>query len=91
DGVQKGDIVVPAMLTIKEKNVGLENKQLSERLYGPKAVSSKEISQLYLAGSIQNVQLPEGNVGTTFIYGNRVLIDRIKQFQVDLLLDQKFN
>ncbi|MES5939321.1 MULTISPECIES: ATP-binding protein [unclassified Bacillus cereus group] len=91
DGVQKGDIVVPAMLTIKEKNVGLENKQLSERLYGPKAVSSKEFSQLYLAGIIQNVQLPEGTVGTNFIYGNRVLIDRIKQFQVDLLLDQKFN
>ncbi|MGH0595872.1 sensor histidine kinase [Bacillus pretiosus] len=90
DGVQKGDIVVPAMLTIKEKNVGLENKQLSERLYGPKAVS-KESSQLYLAGIIQNVQLPEGTVGTNFIYGNRVLIDRIKQFQVDLLLDQKFN
>lgn len=36
DGVQKGDIVVPAMLTIKEKNVGLENKQLSEMLYGQK-------------------------------------------------------
>ncbi|WP_144466020.1 cell wall metabolism sensor histidine kinase WalK [Bacillus sp. FDAARGOS_235] len=91
DGVQKRDIVIPAMLTIKEKNVGLENKQLSERLYGPKAASSKESSQLYLAGSIQKVQLPEGTVGTNFIYGNRVLIDRIKQFQVDLLLDQKFN
>ncbi|MED0935941.1 HAMP domain-containing sensor histidine kinase [Bacillus mobilis] len=91
DGVQMGDIVVPAMLTIKERNVGLENKQLSERLYGPKAVSSKESSQLYLAGSIQNVQLPEGTVGTNFIYGNRVLIDRIKQFQVDLLLNQKSN
>ncbi|KAB2460220.1 HAMP domain-containing protein [Bacillus sp. CH126_4D] len=91
DGVQKGDIVVPAMLTIKEKNVGLENKQLSERLYGPKGASSKESSQLYLTGSIQNVQLPEETVGTTFIYGNRVLIDRIKQFQVDLLLNQKSN
>ncbi|EOO25110.1 two component system histidine kinase [Bacillus cereus VD133] len=91
DGVLEGDAVIPAMLTIKEQNVGLENKQLSERLYGPKAASSKESSRLYLAGNIQNVQLPEGTVGTNFIYGNRVLIDRIKQFQVDLLLDQKFN
>lgn len=91
DGVQKGNIVVPAMLTIKEKNVGLENKQLSERLYGPKAASSKESSQLYLAGSIKNVQLPEGTVGTNSIYGNRVLIDRIKQFQTDLILNQKPN
>ncbi|QUG84689.1 sensor histidine kinase [Bacillus nitratireducens] len=91
DGVQKGDIVVPAMLTIKEKNVGLENKQLSEMLYGQKNASSKESSQLYLAGSIKNVQLPEGTIGTNSIYGNRVLIDRIKQFQVDLILNQKPN
>jgi signal transduction histidine kinase len=91
DGVQEGDAVVPAMLTIKEKNVGLENKQLSERLYGPKVASSKGNSQLYLAGSIKKVQLPEGTVGTNSIYGNRVLIDRIKQFQVDLILNQKPN
>lgn len=91
DGVREGDAVIPAMLTIKEKNVGLENKQLSERLYGPKAESPKESSQLYLAGSIKNVQLPEGTVGTNSIYGNRVLIDRIKQFQADLILNQKPN
>ncbi|MBE7150448.1 HAMP domain-containing protein [Bacillus mycoides] len=91
DGVQEGDAVVPAMLTIKEKNVGLENKQLSERLYGPKVASSKGNSQLYLAGSIKKVQLPEGTVGTNSIYANRVLIDRIKQFQVDLILNQKPN
>ncbi|WP_242245957.1 cell wall metabolism sensor histidine kinase WalK [Bacillus cereus group sp. BfR-BA-01523] len=91
DGVQEGDAVVPAMLTIKEKNIGLENKQLSEKLYGPKVASSKGNSQLYLAGSIKNVQLPEGTVGTNSIYGNRVLIDRIKQFQVDLILNQKQN
>ncbi|SCB00123.1 Uncharacterized protein BWINRA5_03552 [Bacillus mycoides] len=91
DGVQEGDAVVPAMLTIKEKNIGLENKQLSEKLYGPKVASLKGNSQLYLAGSIKNVQLPEGTVGTNSIYGNRVLIDRIKQFQVDLILNQKPN
>jgi signal transduction histidine kinase len=64
---------------------------LSERLYGPKVASSKGNSQLYLAGSIKKVQLPEGTVGTNSIYGNRVLIDRIKQFQVDLILNQKPN
>ncbi|MED3481562.1 HAMP domain-containing sensor histidine kinase [Bacillus toyonensis] len=88
DGVQERDAVVPAMLTIKEKNFGLENKQLSERLYGPKAAYSKERAQLYLAGSIKKVQLPEGTVGTNSIYRNRVFIDRIKQFQVDLILNQ---
>ncbi|OLR27608.1 sensor histidine kinase [Bacillus cereus] len=91
DGVQEGDAVVPAILTIKEKNFGLENKQLSERLYGPKAADSKERAQLYLVGSIKKVQLPEGTVGTNSIYGNRVFIDRIKQFQVDLILNQQPN
>lgn len=91
DGVQEGDAVVPAMLTIKEKNFGLENKQLSERLYGPKAAYSKERAQLYLAGSIKKVQLPEGTVGTNSIYRNRVFIDRIKQFQVDLIFNQNLS
>lgn len=89
DGVQKDDTVVPAILTIKEGNWGLENKRLSDRLYGPKAVSSKESSQLYLAGSIKKVQLPERTAETNPIYRNRVFIDRIKQFQVDLILNQK--
>ncbi|MEK4418469.1 HAMP domain-containing sensor histidine kinase [Bacillus sp. FSL K6-0268] len=88
DGVQRGDTVVPAILTMTNENVGLENEQLSERLYGKKNISSTEGSQLYLAGSIKNVRLPEATAGTNSIYGNRVLIDRIKQFQADLILNQ---
>lgn len=91
DGLQKGDTVIPTIVTIKEAHVTLENKQLSERVYGSKAVRLKECSELYLSGSIQKVQLPEGTVGTNSIYGNRVFIDRIKQFQVDLIVNPKPN
>ncbi|EOO27515.1 hypothetical protein IIU_05896 [Bacillus cereus VD133] len=87
NGVQEGDTVVPAILSITENRVWLENQQLSERLYGPKAASSKKSSQC-LAGSIKKVQLPEG---TTSIYRNRVFIEQIKQFQANLILNQKPN
>lgn len=91
DGVQRGDTVVPAILTMRDENVVLENKQLAERLYGKQAESSKETPQLYLAGNIKKVQLPESAVGTNSLYGNRVFIDRIKQFQVHLILNEQNN
>ncbi|MGE7882873.1 ATP-binding protein [Bacillus sp. NPDC094077] len=91
DGVQRDDTVVPAILTMKDENVVLENKQLSERIYGKKTESSKESSQLYLAGIIKKVHLPESAVGTNSLYGNRVFIDRIKQFQAHLILNEQNN
>ncbi|WP_439876848.1 HAMP domain-containing sensor histidine kinase (plasmid) [Bacillus mycoides] len=92
DGLQQGDTVIPAMLTVKNGNLVLENKQLSERLYGREDTtepSSKESSNLDLLGIIKKVQFPEGTVGPSFIYTNRVFIDRIKQFQINLILDGK--
>ncbi|MGF1437465.1 ATP-binding protein [Bacillus thuringiensis] len=92
DGLQQGDTVIPAILTVENENLVLENKQLSERLYGRKDTtdpSPKESSKLYLSGNIKQVQIPEGTIGPSFIYTNRVLIDRIKQFQVNLILNEK--
>ncbi|MES9784542.1 two-component sensor histidine kinase, partial [Bacillus thuringiensis] len=92
DGLQQGDTVIPAILTVENENLVLENKQLSERLYGRKDTtdpSPKESSKLYLSGNIKQVQIPEGTIGPSFIYTNRVLIDRIKQFQVNLVLNDK--
>jgi len=42
-----------------------------------------------LVGNITNLQLPQKTVGANFIYANRVLINRIKQFQVDLITNDK--
>ncbi|WP_336634576.1 HAMP domain-containing sensor histidine kinase [Lysinibacillus fusiformis] len=84
DGAQQGNTILPAILTIEKENVVLENRQLSELFYG-KQTSRASGSPLYLTGHITNVQLPEQMVGANFIYANHVLIDRIKQFQVDLI------
>ncbi len=83
DGVKKDDFVIPAILTVRDNNVALENRQLTEKLYGKKAAAStfQGNSPLYLTGVIKKLQIPEGSN----IYANRVVIERIKQFQVDLI------
>ncbi|TQR36071.1 HAMP domain-containing protein [Lysinibacillus sphaericus] len=93
DGVQKGEKMVPAILTIENGNVALENKQLSEMLYGKQTPepTPKTDSQIYVVGSIKKVQLPQGIVGTNFIYANSVLINRVKQFQVNLIMNENHN
>jgi len=84
DGVKKEDFVIPAILTVE--NTALENRLLSEKLYGKKdaAPTFQGNSPLYLTGVIEKLHLPEGSN----IYSNRVVIERIKQFQVDLLSNE---
>ncbi|QTM98275.1 HAMP domain-containing protein [Sediminibacillus dalangtanensis] len=116
DGIIKDNTVVPAILTGENSNFSLENRLLSEELYGKrtetepspeesskrntkysqlpaeelysqKTVSESsllESSKIFLKGRITNLQLP---VGLT-IYNNRLFIEKIKQFQVKLLLDK---
>lgn len=91
DGVQKGGTIVPAILTVENEHLNLENKQLSEKLYGKKEVTEPSLiksSTIYVTGSIKKLQLPEGtNIGTNFIYANHLFIERLKQFQVHLILN----
>ncbi|MFD1363354.1 sensor histidine kinase [Lentibacillus salinarum] len=98
DGVIKDDTVVPTILTRNNRNFVLENKQMSEKLYGNKTETEPAEtepspaggSKIYLTGQIKELQLPEGAVRST-IYTNRVFIERIKQFQVNLLLNENYN
>ncbi|PGS61608.1 two-component sensor histidine kinase, partial [Bacillus cereus] len=93
-GLQKGDTIVPVTLTVRNTGLSLKNKQLEERLYRKKDAtepSFKENSDLFLTGSIKKVHVPESTVGTNSVYGNRVLIDRIKQFQFNLIVNPKHN
>ncbi|GIN39269.1 sensor histidine kinase [Heyndrickxia oleronia] len=88
DGVKKNDTVIPSILTVENNNVVLENVQLSEKLYGKRdAIDPKGSSQIFLKGVINKLQIPEGTIGSN-IYTNRVLIDRIKQFQVNLIFNE---
>ncbi|GGJ88655.1 two-component sensor histidine kinase [Lentibacillus kapialis] len=93
DGVMKDDTVVPAILTNRNRNLGLENTLLSEELYGN--ITETEPSpagglQIYLTGKIKKLQLPAGSVRST-IYTNRVFIEQIKQFQANLLFKDNYN
>ncbi|KGR92012.1 histidine kinase [Ureibacillus massiliensis 4400831 = CIP 108448 = CCUG 49529] len=90
DGVIIDNTLVPTILTLEDKNFVLENRQLSERLYGNKAATEtypKGGSQIFVKGVIQELRLPVGTFGSD-IYTNRVFIDRIKQFQVNLLMNE---
>ncbi|MBU5212848.1 sensor histidine kinase [Heyndrickxia oleronia] len=88
DGVQKNDTVIPSILAVENNNVVLENVQLSEKLYGKRdAKDPKGSSQIFLKGVINKLQIPEGTIGSN-IYTNGVLIDRIKQFQVNLIINE---
>ena len=128
DGIIKDGMVVPVILTVENGNFVLENKLLSEKLYGkrtetePSSVGSdvqssidrwrknfeekgaeglkdtrntltaeeiKEL-QIYLTGEIKELQLPEGTLGSN-IYTNRVFVERIKQFQSNLLFSGNRN
>ncbi|WP_142345380.1 HAMP domain-containing protein, partial [Bacillus cereus] len=93
-GLQKDDTIVPVTLTVRNSNLDLRNKQLWERIYTKKDATEpllKEISRMYLTGSIKKVHVPESVVGMNAVYENHVLIDRIKQFQFDLIVNQKYN
>lgn len=85
DGMKKDDFLIPAILSVRDLNVALENRRLTEKLYGKKVAASnfQGESTIYLTGVIKKLQLPEGSN----IYTNRVVIERIKQFQVDLILN----
>ncbi|WP_017754368.1 sensor histidine kinase [Calidifontibacillus oryziterrae] len=116
DGIKKDNTVVPAILTVDNKNTVLENMLLSEKLYGNKEITepspieqSRQLmddnrklqvpvepgnsniyngSKLFLKGDIQELQLPFGS-GSSNIYTNRVFIERVKQFQVNLLFAER--
>ncbi|MGM0838970.1 MAG: sensor histidine kinase [Bacillota bacterium] len=98
DGIIEDDTFIPAIITGENRIQVLENKQLSEKIYGKQAKlelspqaaiepSPKDSSQIYLMGQIKKLQLPVGAASSN-IYTNRLFIERIKQFQVNLLLNE---
>ncbi|WP_019153769.1 sensor histidine kinase [Robertmurraya massiliosenegalensis] len=111
DGTNKDEVIIPAILTVADGNYVLENRQLSEKLYGQRTIveptpsdiqlpeeqngqraeiapAPSENPSLFLWGVIEELQLPVGTIRSN-IYSNRVFVERIKQFQVRLLLHEK--
>ncbi|WP_099159070.1 HAMP domain-containing sensor histidine kinase [Virgibacillus ndiopensis] len=108
DGIIKDDTFIPAIVMSENRSNVLENKLLSEKIYGKQApIESKQPSetldskqaaiepepspkdslQRYLTGQIKKLQLPVGATSSN-IYTNRLFIERIKQFQVNLLVNE---
>lgn len=72
-------------LTIKE------GRKLQIQLPGSRTGSlNNDYTYLFLIGEIEEVKLPVGS-GSSNIYTNRVFIERIKHFQVDLLFSEQGN
>ncbi|WP_066188867.1 sensor histidine kinase [Gracilibacillus timonensis] len=91
DGIMKDDAVIPAILMKENGIITLENKQLTKKLYGNGVTtesSPKEDSSIFLRGTIEEFQLPEGTIRSN-IYTNRLFVERIKQFQQNLLFNEK--
>ena len=86
-------------------NTTLDKKinELGEKLknkYSPKDASKKEYSEYkiaydkeipnkYLEGKITKVQLTGGNEQSNFVYSNKLFMERIQEFQADLLLNEQ--
>ncbi|PHC35956.1 two-component sensor histidine kinase [Bacillus pseudomycoides] len=49
----------------------------------------KEIPVKYLEGKITKVQLTGGNEQSNFVYSNNLFMERMQEFQADLLLNEK--
>ncbi|PHE51544.1 two-component sensor histidine kinase, partial [Bacillus pseudomycoides] len=49
----------------------------------------KETPVKYLDGKITKVQLSGGNEQSNFVYTNNLFMERIQEFQADLLLNEK--
>ncbi|QDP41498.1 HAMP domain-containing sensor histidine kinase [Radiobacillus deserti] len=101
DGIMEKDKLVPIILMMENQDFMLENMLLSKKVYGKKSLrkpapqqpapqesAPNATSQVYLKGEIQKLQLPLSTIGQD-IYSNTMFLDRIKQFQVDLLLNKK--
>ncbi|WP_340009368.1 HAMP domain-containing sensor histidine kinase [Paenibacillus sp. FSL K6-0276] len=46
------------------------------------------IPDLMMSGTITKVRLPKGNESSSFMYTNRLFMERMKQFQANLLFDE---
>lgn len=91
DGIRINDTVIPAILSVENRGILLENMLLSEKIYGQSDVrelTPKASPKIFLTGIIEEVNLPMGSTGSSF-YSNSIFMERIKHFQANLLLKQE--
>jgi two-component system, OmpR family, sensor histidine kinase VanS len=93
-GITRGTSLVPIGLQIHAGGFNLKNTQLTNKLSrnGLKEPSPREIRDDLvedLRGTIIKAQLPPENIPSNSIYTNHLLIERIKEFQAELVLNEE--
>jgi two-component system, OmpR family, sensor histidine kinase VanS len=102
-GIIKDSSIAPTELHILNTDKHLENRPLYDKLnrngepvvktklksMDVPQVPNKDYKGFSLKGQITKVQIPKDNVPTNFIYTNQLFIDRIKDFQSKLLMNEE--
>lgn len=93
DVFQSGEELVPYRLEVEYDKVWFENKYFVKKEHeiiskNPNpAEKSEEFPNRLLYGTITQAHLPDQGETPRFLYSNPAFVDRIKQFQADLLVN----
>ncbi|QDX92199.1 HAMP domain-containing protein [Brevibacillus laterosporus] len=91
-GIKKDTAVVPYRLGVEWGKVSFENNQIAKKehemipKFQDQKKSLKDFPSIYLFGTITKTHLPVKNETPRLLYTNLVFMDRIKEFQANLLL-----
>ncbi|TPG75534.1 HAMP domain-containing sensor histidine kinase [Brevibacillus laterosporus] len=91
-GIKKDKAVVPYRLGVEWGKVSFENNQIAKKehemipKFQDQEKSLKAFPSIYLFGTITKTHLPVKNETPRLLYTNLVFMDRIKEFQANLLL-----
>jgi len=95
---KKDSALIPYRIQLDNRGVSWENEKISAKLdeltltikYPDEYVLSEplEFPGIFLNGTITKVQIPNGNESSSLIYTNSLFMDRMKEFQANLLFDE---
>jgi signal transduction histidine kinase len=89
-GLKKEHALIPYRLSVNNGDETWENKQIDKKL---NEIDDQDInlasSKTFISGTLQKVQIPEENLSSNINYTNRLFMERIQAFQVNLLFNEK--
>ncbi|MCU5275695.1 cell wall metabolism sensor histidine kinase WalK [Bacillus cereus] len=89
-GLKKEYTLIPHRLSLNTGDETWENKQIDKKL---NEIDDQDrnlaSSKTFISGTLQKVQIPEENLSSNINYTNRLFMERIKAFQVNLLFNEK--
>ncbi|KRF43001.1 sensor histidine kinase [Paenibacillus sp. Soil787] len=99
---KKGSDLIPFRVQVDKSNVLLANEKIIKKMddltldikNSYKENSNKEKTEfpgIFFSGTITKVLFPNGNESSSFIYTNSLFMDRMKEFQANLLFNESHN